>query len=397
MVKAYKTGMPRTYQYSQKGKYQIKVVGNLSSAVFSGIANNGLADVLVSIDSLDKNLQILDDGAFNGCISLTHANLSSTGLLQIRNSAFQDCTSLNEVEFGQNVDSIGLSCFNNCASLSVLSPYSYEHDATADIPIVESQLTQFAASSLYGTLNLNCFVLPYNVNANTLDIDAFYGAHFQHVVFRGSDIIDDELIHTIEDTQMFGLQADCTFEDGTTDEVYNYKNGIVELIENTNSLFNMSVEALPANMSDLMPRHIYEYDQQYVQYCMYGGKNFIVVYIDSKTSAKTKRFLQTDNIMQLFISDNAPDAIVFLLDRKACQINTENIAHYRKQLMNQIAAQQKLIHSSTDTSAILDFPELSFVGYSGLKFQKVQLSCNDYTVMQQQINAAAKNVFSKLS
>ena len=65
----------------------------------------------------------------------------------------------------------------------------------------------------------------------------------------------------------------------------------------------------------------------------------------------------------------SPDAIVFLLDRKGGELPEQlDALHYRKTLMDSIAQKQLLVHTSTDTSAILDFPEASFIAYGGIKF-----------------------------
>lgn len=175
-------------------------------------------------------------------------------------------------------------------------------------------------------------------------------------------------------TSVFGLSADCMFEDASSSTVYKFKMGetadtstIEEL--SASEVFSIVAEDVPEQMSGLQPRHVYKYDPAYVEHCFDSGKSFIVVYIDSKTSARSKMLQLEDGASQLFTSDTSPDAIVFLLDRKGDDSDAWlDAMHYRKTLMDQVSQKQMLVHTTTNAAAVLDFPEASFIGYGGIKF-----------------------------
>ena len=395
MVKVYKAGMPMSYQYDKTGKYTLKIVGNIKKAAFSGAGNNGLTSMLTHVNQLDSHIVELLDDAFLNCRQLQYINLAESSLQKIGNNVFKNCVKLTDIEYNSDIQYIGDSCFSSCAALSVLSPYSYEHDASLDVSIVEPKLMHLGNLAFEKSANLNYFVVPPKIDSQSLDDFAFENAAFRHIVFLGDAEVDNDFSKKIIDTEMFGLKTDCMFEVNNDDNVYKYSDKTISVEKINIKYFNLKIEDLPNRMSDLQPQHIYTYSQAYIQHCMDENKNFIVVYIDSKTSTKSKMFLTTDGIMQLFTSAASPNAIVFVLDRNNESVNFD-VQHYRNTLMNKIATKQQLIHTTTDTSRILDFPELSFVAYGGVKFQKLCLNCKNFNTMQTQILAAAANVFSEI-
>ena len=58
--------------------------------------------------------------SFTGCSSLVSIKLPSTGVTQIPNACFDNCISLESIEFPSTVTSLGQSAFQNCNKLSVI-------------------------------------------------------------------------------------------------------------------------------------------------------------------------------------------------------------------------------------------------------------------------------------
>ncbi len=72
----------------------------------------GPSDITIT---LPEGLITIEDGAFNGCTSLTNVVFPET-LLRIDNYAFENCSSLTAISIPNNL-SVGYSVFANCTSL----------------------------------------------------------------------------------------------------------------------------------------------------------------------------------------------------------------------------------------------------------------------------------------
>lgn len=466
MVKVYKKQMPAVYTYDKAGIYQMKIVGNLSSAAFSGSQANGLVNVLTKVEKFDDNLRVLEDNAFNGCIKLRQVNMETSNILSANNSAFAGCPLLKQLKYNSKLEYIGQYCFSN-TPISLFSPVSYEEDISNNVANAyqNSNLTILDNAAFYNNNELKCIVIPekvklFKIDSSTEQIETIYYKFFenvqnlQHIIFLGMNQSNiEEYKQYIKQSNMFGLEHDCTFEgvtgkleilDNNTDNdivfpentdnsdivnstdtqsntssqqtsssslqssessieintldgtaVFKYIANSNEIIQvpNTTSYFNINFSTLPKNGADLEPGHIYKYDNVSVNYCLNNKNNFIVIYLDSKTSIKTKQFLINNNINILFEA-NAPNAIIFILDRhdEEGQLQLNNINHYRNVMLDIISRKQLLIHSSTDTKALLEFPEASFVSMGGLKFQKTHLVENEE--IGNQISIISQNIFN---
>jgi hypothetical protein len=88
---------------------------------------------LVSIEMHD-GVEIIENSAFYECQSLRRINLS--GVRVIEEWAFADCIALEEVEFGDKLETIGYFAFNSCSALRnniklptvrVIGNYAFAH------------------------------------------------------------------------------------------------------------------------------------------------------------------------------------------------------------------------------------------------------------------------------
>lgn len=409
--------MPRAYTYEKAGKYKIKISGNLKSAVFSGNGNNGLAMTLVEVNKLDKNIEELSENAFIECYQLSSVNLSSSNVKVIKENAFQSCTSLKNLTYNTELHTISSSCFSDCQSLAVVAPISYEQDISYDNLYQISKLTNVGDNIFENNTSLRCIVVPENVTLKTVDdkdkttYSSFLAnsTSINHIVFLQMTKDNEEMfIYDILASNMFGMSMNCIFEGKTTDAVYQYifdasGGSIVKKLVNADesnktTYMNLSISKLPDKFSDLEPAHTYKYDSQYVEYCLNNNINFMVVYLDSKTSSKTKLFLDIEDVDTILFNQNARTAVAFLLDRHnptSGDIQYTDINHYRSVILEKISTKQALIHSSTDTKAILDFPEVSFISKGGIKFQKMSLVIDNYNTLQAQLENAAGNIFNE--
>lgn len=74
------------------------------------------ADFITSI-VLHDEVKTIENFTFQGCYSLKKATINCKKILE---AAFYDCTALSELEFGENLTTIGAGAFQGCTSLSEL-------------------------------------------------------------------------------------------------------------------------------------------------------------------------------------------------------------------------------------------------------------------------------------
>lgn len=84
------------------------------------IAENAFKDCTILENIIGPTIQIIKDGAFQGCTNLSSASFNDQ-LSEVRKCAFADCSSLTQVLLGNNVQTIGDAAFQNCSSLTELS------------------------------------------------------------------------------------------------------------------------------------------------------------------------------------------------------------------------------------------------------------------------------------
>lgn len=68
--------------------------------------------------SFPKNLELIEYGAFEDCVSLESVDLTGTKLLQIFEESFRRCENLREVKFPDTLNVIWSWAFEGCASLT---------------------------------------------------------------------------------------------------------------------------------------------------------------------------------------------------------------------------------------------------------------------------------------
>ncbi|MBE7077128.1 MAG: leucine-rich repeat domain-containing protein [Clostridiales bacterium] len=98
---------------------------DLSSAVTIGEAAFQDCTWVNSV-ALGANVDVIRDSAFNGCSSLAVV-AGLEGVANIGNEAFKDCHELRNVTFGNGLNSIGKSAFENCSAMTeVIIPNSIQ-------------------------------------------------------------------------------------------------------------------------------------------------------------------------------------------------------------------------------------------------------------------------------
>lgn len=84
------------------------------------IAENAFKDCEVLKSVIGPTIQIIKDGAFQGCVNLSTVTFTDQ-LSEVNNNAFRGCTSLSQASLGNNVQTIGDAAFAACACLTELS------------------------------------------------------------------------------------------------------------------------------------------------------------------------------------------------------------------------------------------------------------------------------------
>ena len=84
------------------------------------IAENAFKDCEVLKSVIGPTIQIIKDGAFQGCVNLSTVTFTDQ-LSEVKNNAFRGCTSLSQASLGNEVQTIGDAAFAACTSLTELS------------------------------------------------------------------------------------------------------------------------------------------------------------------------------------------------------------------------------------------------------------------------------------
>ena len=102
-------------------------------------------------------VKIIDDSAFDGCISLTSITIPD-GVTNIDCWAFSDCTSLTSIVIPDSVMEIGWDAFNGCTSLTSIA--------------IPGSVTEIADGTFWDCESLTSITIPDSVTE--IDVDTFW-------------------------------------------------------------------------------------------------------------------------------------------------------------------------------------------------------------------------------
>lgn len=124
-----------------------------------------------------KNLEHIVLGAFWGCTSLTHVDLSNTSIDIIGDSAFRACTNLQEIKFGDKLTRIEQLAFYQCSSLT---------DVHLPASLLEIERAAFAECT-----SLQNVIIPAQLELKITDEPRFYNnPSLEKIIFEeGREII----------------------------------------------------------------------------------------------------------------------------------------------------------------------------------------------------------------
>ena len=117
-----------------------------------------------------------------------------TGIIEIPNGAFKDCTALWKINLPKNIIFIGANAFENCGSLNGLEMpeglmsiggYSFKGCGSLFILDIPKTVVEIGTQSFYGCSGLQSTIIPNSVTA--IGAEAFYGC-------TGSLYIDCKLV-----------------------------------------------------------------------------------------------------------------------------------------------------------------------------------------------------------
>ncbi len=138
----------------------IPINSNLTK--IEGFTDDGVFQGCTSLSSIDipANTEVISHYAFHDCNKLTRVSFSTDSKLKtIGYAAFENCSSLKNIEFPENVETIGSNGFNGCSSLVSL-------DVPPKINIIES-------GTFFNCSGLKIINIPSNSTLTYIEIDAF--------------------------------------------------------------------------------------------------------------------------------------------------------------------------------------------------------------------------------
>lgn len=151
---------------------------------------------------LSRNLQIVGECSFGNCLSLTQMDLSMPSLTHIYNEAFEGCSALQQVTFGDNIEFIGVEAFQDCTSLQ-----------EAILPKKLKELGDYAFAL--------CTAMQKIHIPRSLEIWGTYAFAGDSSV---TEIIFEDGLKTIGDPKHLGCFSDCPVESVTIPAEVEYIN-----------------------------------------------------------------------------------------------------------------------------------------------------------------------------
>jgi len=168
-------------------------------------------------------VEILEENAFGGCTSL-RGGIKLLGVRKIEAEAFDSCYALSDVEFGDELETIGINAFEMCRSLrnikipSVRTVSKGAFHYCKQLTDVEfgSNLERICDYSFYNCPNLRRIVIPLKDNMFPLDThEERYNQFDRCNKLTTVDLVGAEGIHrTISSFMMQSWRHDINEEIG---------------------------------------------------------------------------------------------------------------------------------------------------------------------------------------
>ena len=190
----YSYDIPDHFFYNPYKEYKIE------KATFSAVKRIGVGafyqNKSLKTAEFSETAEVIGDYAFNGCESLSVAKFRADGNLKsIGDSAFSDCSSLEDINLPKNTERVGDCAFQNCVLLkeaalgnkltSIGNNLFYGCSALEKVG-VPSTVNSIGEYAFYGCASLDKIVLPKVLSS--IGTDAFQGCVSLYEVYNLSSL-----------------------------------------------------------------------------------------------------------------------------------------------------------------------------------------------------------------
>lgn len=222
-----------------------------------------------TLTSIDLNTSISPSGvvadAFYGCINLSNVKIKSTNITEFGDNAFRDCTSLLKITMPSNLETIGVSCFQNSGLKTINFPntlktiksyaFSFENNPnirTLRIPASVENIGYMAFSGIHELDHVYLFGKNTKAvqDAFNKDITASFdysGGNDKNTFSHDhwSHVASSNTVKTDKDPITYNVKS-VTYDDSgekTTDHIVSFTYDDSESVEQTYTLSEHQISA----------------------------------------------------------------------------------------------------------------------------------------------------------